>query len=80
MEVLIDNEQVKAEFIRWCKFFGDNDPYTKDGNIGILDVLRAHFLIADYFYSEGRGMGGLGPRDPNLLHSAVYRQFAGFAG
>lgn len=25
-------------------------------------------------------MGGLGPRDPNLLHSAVYRQFAGFAG
>ena len=52
MEVLIDNEQVKAEFIRWCKFFGDNDPYTKDGNIGILDVLRAHFLIADYFYTQ----------------------------
>jgi len=25
-------------------------------------------------------MGGIGPREPNLLHSAVYRQFTGFDG
>ena len=62
MEVLIDNEQVKAEFIRWCKFFGDNDPYTKDGNIGILDVLRAHFLIADYFYTQSLHNGDRFPQ------------------
>ncbi|MDX1454047.1 MAG: type II toxin-antitoxin system death-on-curing family toxin [Gammaproteobacteria bacterium] len=46
----------------------------------MLDVLRAHFLIVDHFYSEGRGIGGVGPRDPNLLHSAVYRQFVSFDG
>jgi death-on-curing family protein len=80
MEVLIENKEVKSEFLRWCKHFGDADPYTENGNIGILDVLRAHFLIADYFYGEGGGMGGIGPRDPNLLHSAVYRQFVGFEG
>ena len=75
MEIHIENQQVKTEFLRWCDHFGDHDPYTKNGNIGIRDVLRAHFLIADYFYEEGYGMGGIGPREPNLLHSAVYRQF-----
>jgi death-on-curing protein len=80
MEILIDNEAVRAEFNRWSNYFGDIDPYTANGNIGIRDVLRAHFLVADYFYSEGHGIGGIGPKDPNLLHSAVYRQFTGFDG
>lgn len=80
MEILIDNVAVKTEFNRWCEHFGEHDPYTANGNIGIRDVLRAHFLIADYFYSEGHGIGGVGPKDPNLLHSAVYRQFTGFDG
>lgn len=57
--------------------FGEHDPYDTDGNIGLHDVLRAHFLIADYFYSEGYGIGGIGPRDPHLLHSAVYRLTTG---
>jgi len=60
MEILIENQSVKAEFDRWRDHFGDQDPYTANGNIGICDVLRAHFLIADYFYSEGYGMGGIG--------------------
>lgn len=80
MEIFIENHAVKSEFDRWCNRFGENDPYTASGNIGIRDVLRAHFLIADYFYSVGYGIGGIGPRDANLLHSAVYRQFAGFDG
>lgn len=80
MEIYIENQSVKAEFIRWCEHFGEHDPYTANGNIGIRDVLRAHFLIADYFYGEGYGIGGIGPMDPNLLHSAVYRQFTGFDG
>ena len=79
MEILIDNEAVKSEYSRWHTHFGDADPYTANGNIGIHDVLRAHFLIVDYFYDKG-GMGGIGPRDANLLHSAVYRQFTGYAG
>lgn len=78
MEILIDNPKVKAEFDRWYLHFGEHDPYAIDGNIGIHDVLRAHFLIVDYFYTEGYGIGGIGPKDSNLLHSAVYRQFTGF--
>ena len=80
MEILIENEQVRTEFYRWCEHFGEHDPYTAQGNIGLRDVLRAHFLICDYFYGEGYGIGGIGPRDANLLHSAVYRQFSGFDG
>ncbi len=57
MEILIENQAVKTEFDRWCEYFGDHDPYTANGNIGIRDVLRSHFLIADYFYGEGYGMG-----------------------
>ena len=49
MEILIENQSVKAEFDRWCEYFGDHDPYTANGNIGIRDVLRAHFLIAAFF-------------------------------
>ena len=80
MEIFIENLPVKSEFERWYNHFGELDPYTANGNIGIQDVLRAHFLIVDYFYSEGYGIGGIGPKDPNLLHSAVYRQFTGYGG
>lgn len=80
MEILIDNPRVQSEFDRWYKYFGEYDPYAVNDNVGIHDVLRAHFLIADYFYGEDYGIGGIGPKDPNLLHSAVYRQFTGFDG
>ncbi|MGE0133386.1 MAG: type II toxin-antitoxin system death-on-curing family toxin [Blastocatellales bacterium] len=80
MEIFIENQPVKIEFIRWYNYFGKQDPYTERGNIGILDVLRAHFLVVDYFYGQSHGVGGIGPKDPNLLHSAVYRQFTGFDG
>lgn len=80
MEVQIENQYIQDELVRSLSTLGEEDPYTAGGNIGIKDVLRAHFLIADYFYTEGYGLGGLGPRDPALLHSAVYRQFAGYSG
>lgn len=31
-------------------------------------------------YSKDTGLGGIGPREPDLLHSAVYRQFVSFGG
>lgn len=80
MEILIDNEPVQKEFERWCEYFGDADPYASDDTVGMKGVLRAHFLVADYFYGEGYGIAALGPRDPNLLHSAVYRQFVSYGG
>lgn len=80
MEILIDNEPVRNEFERWCNHFGEADPYVSDDTIGMKDVLRAHFLVADYFYGKGYGIAALGPRDPDLLHSAVYRQFVSYDG
>ncbi len=80
MEVEFSSEQVKSEHDRWAKHFGSEDPYDGTETVGILDVLRAHFLIVDYFYAQGTGIGGIGPKSPELLHSAVYRQFVSFGG
>jgi len=79
-DIIFDNEVIRKEFLRWAKHFGAEDPYQSSDTVGINDVLRAHFLIADYFYTKDTGLGGIGPRDPNLLHSAVYRQFVSFGG
>jgi death-on-curing protein len=66
--------QIKSEYERWFKKIGEEDPYSTVTSIGIHDVLRAHFLIADYFYDFGEGIGGVGPRSADLLHSAMSRQ------
>jgi len=70
--------EIQKEYERCVKQVGENDPYSGQGYIGIHDVLDAHFLIADFFYLEGEGLGGVGPRDINLLHSALSRQAVGF--
>jgi death-on-curing protein len=44
------------------------------------DVLRAHFMVAEYFVQRGAGLGGLGPRSYNLLQSAVSRQYVSLGG
>lgn len=44
------------------------------------EVLRAHFILADYFLREGEGLAAPGPRDNNLLVSAVGRQHTGYRG
>ena len=76
MEILA--EPIRREYERWGRMVGLEDPYASPSTLGILDVLRAHFLIADFFYEIGVGLGGVGPRDLNLLHSAVSRQFTEF--
>jgi len=81
MPLVFYNKDVEAEYKRWVHSFGQNDPYATDSTIGLLDVLKAHFLIADYFlHTEGGGISSIGPRDPHLLHSAVYRQFVSYRG
>ena len=59
---------------------GSDDPYSGTGYLGIKDVLKAHYLIADYFYVQGSGLGGVGPRSLDLLHSALLRQHVSFGG
>jgi death-on-curing protein len=72
-------DEVRFEYERWMSQIID-DPYESDKTLGIFDVMRAHFLIANYFYQEGEGIGGIGPKDINLLHSALYRQHVSIGG
>jgi prophage maintenance system killer protein len=73
---------LEREYKRWLAAVGDDDPYRTRSTVGLHDVLRAHFLILDYFSQEkqGQGVGGVGPKDLNLLHSALFRQFTSFGG
>jgi death-on-curing protein len=48
--------------------------------LSVFDVLRAHFLIANHFYLEGEGLGGVGTKEFGLLHSAIHRQGVAFGG
>ena len=48
--------------------------------LSVGDVLRAHFMIANHFYLEGEGIGGIGPKDFNALESTVCRQVSGYGG
>lgn len=73
---------LEREYTRWLGIVGEDDPYATKATIGLHDVLRAHFLILDFFSQEkqGEGVGGVGPKDLNLLHSAIYRQFVSLGG
>lgn len=71
------NPQIADEFDRWCRKI-PKDPYKGEVSLGIIDVLRAHFLIADFFDGEGEGMSAAGPMDLSGLHSTMYRQFGEF--
>ncbi|MGE0583271.1 MAG: type II toxin-antitoxin system death-on-curing family toxin [Steroidobacteraceae bacterium] len=68
---------VDSEYKRWRELIGP-DLQVPQSCVGALDVLRAHFLIVDFFVGTEYGIGGVGPRDVNLLQSAVSRQFVAF--
>ena len=74
------NADIEAEYKRWSNLIGPADPYLGRTTIGIHEVLRAHFLLLDFFSQIGEGVGGIGPRDIHLLHSALSRQFVQFGG
>ena len=74
------NPQVEVEYLRVLAELDEADDAEFSGCLTVRNVLRAHFLIGDFFYSEGHGIGGIGPRDIGLLHSAVHRQHVGYGG
>lgn len=80
MSKLFSNDNIKKEYERWEKSVEAKDVFTEDKSLTILDVLKAHFLIAEYFMLEGNGLGGLGPKNFDLLHSALYRQHVSYGG
>ncbi len=71
---------IAREYERWRYAVGDAEPYTGENILGIHDVLRAHFLIADSFATRDDPVGLIGPRDLGLLHSALSRQVVSFGG
>ena len=63
---------------------GKDETEQSVGELSVHEVMRAHFLIADYFIREGdddgQGLGGIGPKSIDLLVSAVSRQSVSFCG
>lgn len=53
------------------------ESFDREGYIGFDDVLRAHYLITDYFSDEETGIV-YGLKSEALLGSALGRQFTGF--
>ena len=47
-------------------------------DLSAIEVLMAHFCIAEHFTDVGSGLGGVGAKDINLLLSALSRQHVGF--
>lgn len=80
--MLFFDSALEREYSRWAEKIGKDDPYDSRTTVGVHDVLKAHFLILDFFSQDqsGEGVGGVGPKDLHLLHSAVYRQFVSFGG
>jgi len=72
--------EIEKEYQRWITLVGVDDPYTSRDTVGLHEVLRAHFLIVDFFVEQDYGVGGIGPRSVDLLHSSIYRQFVSFGG
>jgi len=73
------NPEVQAEFERVNALVVD-DPFASQHTLGLRDVIRAHFLIVDFFITEQRELGGVGPKDMKLLESALYRAWVEFGG
>ena len=70
--------ELREDFDRWKAQIGD-DTYMGPKTVGILDVLRAHYLIIDFFSREyNEGVGGVGPKNLTMLHSTLSRQFTSY--
>lgn len=70
---------LQEDYQRWVAKIGE-DMFAGYATIGVFDILRAHYLIVDYFIKEGYGIGGMGPRDMTLLCSTAGRQIPSFQG
>lgn len=81
---MLDQSALAPELFRHYKFFLDKiEEIDYDGDRPFLnceDVIDAHYLICDHFLKIGEGIAGFGPKDFNLLSSAVSRQLASAGG
>jgi death-on-curing protein len=70
--------EIEKEFLRFQELLPVHFPLQDPKYLNSHDVLKAHFQIANHFYLEESGLGGIGPKDIGLLESAVNRQFVGY--
>ena len=53
------HDEVGKEHERWVSMIGQVEPYHGRNKIGIHEVLHAHFLLIDFFFKIGEGIGGI---------------------
>ena len=70
-------KELQSEFDRYIDLVGTSDLHGTHA-LDVHNVLKAHFLIAEFFAESGNKLVAVGPRDVNLLHSALSRQHAGY--
>lgn len=68
---------LQPEYQRWSKQLIDYSPPSPHA-ISLHTVLRAHFLLCDYFLRAKEPIAAVGPRNADLLASAISRQSVGF--
>lgn len=72
------HQNLFQNYERWTHELGDISYPHSDECVNVDEVLRAHYLLCDYFSREGEPIAAAGPRDKTLLLSAVDRQIVGF--
>src|SRR6476469_4951029 len=70
-------QDIHSEYSRWMAQLGPDQPSSQFA-VACSQVLKAHFLVVDFFADSDKGIGGVGPRSVHLLQSAVGRQHVGF--
>ena len=68
----------KLDFERVLNKYNPRD-YSESGGLSELDVVKAYYILSDYFYKEGEQMC-FGIKSFDLLSSAVARQDVAFDG
>lgn len=68
----------KRSFEHTCRTYNPRE-YTDSGGLTELDVVKAYYILSDYFYREGEQLH-FGIKSFNLLASAVARQEVAFGG
>lgn len=75
---MFDSQIIQQEFERNLALIED-DPFDSEKMISYKEILKAHFLIIDFFSSNTESIT-YGVKDFNLLGSTLGRQLAGYGG
>lgn len=81
MTVEFYHSELLPDYERWEVLINAQCADMPNGKVSVVDALRAHYTIVDYFLElkvDALAVGGIGPRDVGLLISAVARQHSGY--